>query len=111
VKVALKELRSVDIKRAQLVPSSVFASPDEVLETGELTLPQKLAILRRWEFDARRVAVVGEASMLRRIQGALETLSPRKPVVTPRQPTVGSALTPLTPLPPAPVSTKRILKL
>jgi hypothetical protein len=110
--VALKELRSVDIKRAQLVPSSVFASPDEVLETGALSLPQKLAILRRWEFDARRVAAFGEASMLRRIQGALQTLSARKPVlVTPTQPSVGAPLTPGAPLSPRPAPTKRILKL
>jgi hypothetical protein len=109
--VAVKELRSVDIKRAQLVPSSVFASPDEVLQTSALSLPQKLAILRRWEFDARRVAAFGEASMLRRIQGAIQALSIRKQAMTPLKPGAGTGLASAAPLEPDPHPAKRVLKL
>ena len=108
---ALKELRSVDIKRAQLVPSSVFASPDEVLETGALSLPQKLAILRRWEFDARRVAAFGEASMLRRIQVAIQALSVRKQPPAPFRPGAGVRLVSAAALEPGALRSKRALKL
>jgi hypothetical protein len=47
------KLSGVELKRARLVPSSVFASPREVLRSAELSRAQKIAILRRWEFDAR----------------------------------------------------------
>jgi hypothetical protein len=47
------KLNGIELKRARLVPSSAFASPDEVLDAPELSLAQKLAILRRWEFDSR----------------------------------------------------------
>jgi hypothetical protein len=47
------KLSGIELKRARLVPSSAFASPDEVLGSPELSRAQKLAILRRWEFDSR----------------------------------------------------------
>jgi hypothetical protein len=47
------KLSGIELKRARLVPSSAFASPDEVLVSPELSRTQKLAILRRWEFDSR----------------------------------------------------------
>jgi hypothetical protein len=74
----MKELRGLDLKRAQLVPSSVFASPDEVVGHPGLSPAQKLAILRRWEFDARRVAGFAgakpgsrDAGLLLRVRRAL----------------------------------------
>lgn len=77
----MKQLRGLDLKRAQLVPSSVFASPDEVLRHPELSAAQKLAILRRWEFDARRVAGFTrarpgsrDATLLLRVRRALRIL-------------------------------------
>lgn len=76
----MKELKGVDLKRACLVPSAVFASPDEVVRSERLSLAQKLAVLRRWEFDARRVAGVADGpgrsngSMLQSVQRALQTL-------------------------------------
>jgi hypothetical protein len=109
--VAVKELRSVDIKRAQLVPSSVFANPNQVVETDALSLPQKLAILRRWEFDARRVAAFGEASMLRRIQHALRALAARKPALTPFKPAGGTGLATAAPREPRPDRAPPLLKL
>lgn len=72
----MRELRGIDLKRACLVPSSVFASPDQVAGSDRLSLAQKLAILRRWEFDARRVTGFGShASMLGQVQSALQRLS------------------------------------
>jgi hypothetical protein len=50
---AMGKLSGIELKRARLVPSSVFASPDEVLQAAGLSRTQKIAILRRWEFDAR----------------------------------------------------------
>jgi hypothetical protein len=47
------KLSGIELKRARLVPSSAFASPHEVLGSPELNRAQKLAILRRWEFDSR----------------------------------------------------------
>jgi hypothetical protein len=50
----MSKLTGIELKRAQLVPSAVFASPEAVVRTPELTVLQKIAILRRWEFDLRR---------------------------------------------------------
>ena len=49
----MAKLSGIELKRARLVPSSAFASPDEVLGSPELSRAQKIAILRRWEFDSR----------------------------------------------------------
>jgi hypothetical protein len=80
----MKELRGLDLKRAQLVPSSVFTSPEEVVLHSGLSSAQKLAILRRWEFDARRTAGYGaakdaphEVGMLFRVRRALQALTSR----------------------------------
>lgn len=76
----MDELKGGDLKRACLVPSSVFASPDEVVRSERLSLAQKLAVLRRWEFDARRVAGFAgdperlDASILQSVQRALQRL-------------------------------------
>lgn len=85
----MKELRGLDLKRAQLVPSSVFSSPEEVVRHGGLSTAQKLMILRRWEFDARRTAGYaggGDGSMqdlglLFRIRRALQSLTFREPAM------------------------------
>ena len=87
----MRQLKGVDLKRACLVPSSVFASPDEVVRAPGLSPAQKLTILRRWEFDARKVsgfargseAAVGGATMLFQIQRALDALSGRAPAAQP----------------------------
>ncbi len=75
----MKQLKGIDLKRACLVPSSVFASPDQVVRATGVSLAQKLAILRRWEFDARRVNGLERgsdgATMLYQVQRALDALA------------------------------------
>jgi hypothetical protein len=82
------KLSGIELKRARLVPSSVFASPDEVVSSAELSQAQKITILRRWEFDAREaegaVIVRGDA-MLEQVRHALAALGaapPRIPAAT-----------------------------
>jgi hypothetical protein len=52
----MKPISGLDLKRARLVPASVFRSPDAVVRSRALSLSQKIEILRRWEFDARRAS-------------------------------------------------------
>lgn len=101
----MKELRGLDLKRALLVPSSVFASPEEVLYQGSLSVAQKLAILRRWEFDARRVAGYGgpagarqDIPFLMRVRRAIQRLTQSTPAPSWRKvPEMGSRTEPLRP--------------
>jgi hypothetical protein len=50
----MSKLTGIELKCAQLVPSAMFASPNAVVRSRALNLPQKIAILRRWEFDLRQ---------------------------------------------------------
>jgi hypothetical protein len=76
----------VELKRARLVPSSVFTSPDAVVRSADLSRAQKIQILRRWEFDARRTANGDPAAppgdvtgLLRQVRGALAALGALPP--------------------------------
>jgi hypothetical protein len=79
----MSKLSGIELKRARLVPSSVFASPDEVVRSGELNRAQKIAILRRWEFDARPTTIHPVARqdgpILDQIRRALVTLGAAPP--------------------------------
>ena len=80
------KLSGSELKRARLVPSAVFASPDQVLRAAGLSRVQKIAILRRWEFDARPTAahpVRQDGLMLEQIRQALVSLGAAPPVVAP----------------------------
>jgi hypothetical protein len=83
----MSKLSGVELKRARLVPSSVFASPDEVLRAAGLSRAQKIAILRRWEFDARPTAAHAAARqdgpILDQVRQALVTLGAAPPVAGP----------------------------
>jgi hypothetical protein len=75
------KLTGIELKRAQLVPSAMFTSPDAVVRSQALSLPQKIAILRRWEFDVRQggdagrpLAVSAERRLLHAVRGALADL-------------------------------------
>ena len=73
----MAKLSGIELKRARLVPSSAFASPDEVLGSLELSRAQKIAILRRWEFDSRPTtpaAVRQDGPMLDQVRQALRDL-------------------------------------
>lgn len=77
---------NIDLQQARLDPGSVFGGPEEVVEAPDLTAEQKRDILRRWEYDARGLAVAeeegmggGEASVLDRIEAALRALGERGP--------------------------------
>lgn len=53
----------IDIKQALLNPASVFKTPDEVVNSPEISHEQKIKILRRWEYDAREMEVAEEENM------------------------------------------------
>jgi hypothetical protein len=82
----MNKLTAIELKRAQLVPSAAFASPDAVVRSEALSLPQKIAILRRWEFDVRQgdadagPAVSAESRLLQAVRDALADLgAPAEP--------------------------------
>ena len=80
------KLSGLDLKRARLVPSAVFASPDEVLQAAGLSRAQKIAILRRWEFDARPARTHGarqDGLILKQIRQALISLDAVLPLALP----------------------------
>jgi hypothetical protein len=77
----MSKLTGIALKRAHLVPSATFASPAAVVRSKALTLAQKMAILRRWEFDVRqcngaRAAMVvdDEVRLLEEVRSALAAL-------------------------------------
>jgi len=80
----MSQLSGILLKRARLVPSSMFASPDAVVKSARLTLAQKIEILRRWEFDARgmteakpTVEARSDTSLIDQLRSALKALSVR----------------------------------
>jgi hypothetical protein len=78
------KLSGIELKRARLVPSSVFASPDQVVNSADLSRAQKIAILRRWEFDARGGAgVVVREIMLDQVRRALAAVGAASPLARP----------------------------
>jgi len=85
----MSKLNGVELKRARLVPSSVFTSPNAVVRSADLSRAQKIQILRRWEFDARHMldgdgAAGDVGGLLSQVEGALAALgalAPARPVV------------------------------
>ncbi|MEP0232053.1 hypothetical protein [Roseibium sp.] len=55
--------KAIDMEKALLDPSSVFASPEEVAERNDLSVEQRIEILRRWSYDAAEDAVALEEGM------------------------------------------------
>lgn len=53
----------IDQEKANLDPTSVFSTPEDVYNEETLTQEQKISILRRWEYDARELAVAEEENM------------------------------------------------
>jgi len=53
----------MNIEKALLDPTSVFARPADVLDDPSLSREEKIRILRRWEYDARELEVAEEENM------------------------------------------------
>ena len=77
----MSKLTGIALKRARLVPSAMFASPAAVVRSQALSLAQKIAVLRRWEFDLRQhgkadraAAVGGDLCLLEEVHRALAEL-------------------------------------
>jgi hypothetical protein len=52
-----------DLEKALFNPAMVFKTPQEVVDSGDLSREQKIEILRRWEYDLRELQVADEESM------------------------------------------------
>lgn len=72
------------LEQALRDPASVFASPEEAARHPALTLEQRIAALRSWEYDAAELSVAEEEGMqgpegdlLSRILRALNALTPQ----------------------------------
>jgi hypothetical protein len=48
---------------ALLDPQDFYKTPNDVLSDPDLTEPQKIEVLRRWEYDASEVSVAEEEGM------------------------------------------------
>ncbi len=78
----------IDVKTAMLDPTRVFEDPKDVVANDELTLEQKLEILRRWEYDARQLEIAEEEAgmavrrpeMFDRVLQALHTLGVKRDI-------------------------------
>ncbi len=53
----------MDFEQAKLNPARVFDSPGAVATHPALEPPQKIEILRQWEYDARELQVAAEENM------------------------------------------------
>ena len=51
------------LRDAALDPAAMFVSPQAVRDSGELTLSQKIEILKRWAYDAAEADVAAEEGM------------------------------------------------
>jgi hypothetical protein len=84
------KLTGVELRRAHLVPSSVFASPEAVLREAGLSCNEMVRILRRWEFDLRRhprPLAPEQSLMLDQVREALAQLGPTSILGAGAQPT------------------------
>lgn len=51
------------LDKAMLNPGAIFSSPSQVADNPELSLAEKLKILRSWEYDAMEISVSLEEGM------------------------------------------------
>lgn len=81
----MSKLTGIELKRAQLVPSAMFRSPRAVVRSTSLSRAQKVAVLRRWEFDLRQgtdgqaMTIGHEGRLLREVQTGLVELGSAGP--------------------------------
>ncbi len=60
----------INIEMALLDPTSIFKTPSEVVDNNSLTKEQKLAILKRWEYDAKELEIADDENMAAQNNGA-----------------------------------------
>jgi hypothetical protein len=53
----------IDVQHAKIDPASVFHYPEEVLDSPDLTLSDKISILKQWKYDALELMVAEEENM------------------------------------------------
>jgi hypothetical protein len=53
----------IDLDKARLNPSAIFASPNDVLHHRDLSRLQKIEVLRRWAQDAQALQVAEDENM------------------------------------------------
>jgi len=73
----------IDYAKALDDPAAQFAAPDDIVAATGLTNEQKIALLRRWEYDESEIAVAteegmpgGESRLLQQIAAAIAALDP-----------------------------------
>jgi hypothetical protein len=54
----------MNLQQALDDPSSIFATPADVVRSEEITPEQKIQILRRWEYEARTLEVAQDENMM-----------------------------------------------
>jgi hypothetical protein len=52
----------IDVEKALLNPAAVFKTPQQVIDTNDLSRNQKIEVLRRWEYDVREIQVLDDES-------------------------------------------------
>ena len=52
----------IDIEKALLNPVAIFKTPQQVIDTNDLSREQKIEVLRRWEYDVREIQVLDDES-------------------------------------------------
>ena len=83
MKIRTDRLSRADVDSALTSPAAVFDSPQEVVDTQELSRAEKIEILKRWELDARALQRAsdenmsgGEQPLLDEVNKALAVLDP-----------------------------------
>lgn len=63
---AWSHTREIDLEKAKRNPGAVFESPEELAAHPDLSIEQKIDLLRRWQYDASEIAVAEEEGMIQR---------------------------------------------
>lgn len=53
----------IDLERAKLNPAEVFASPQAIVDSQELSEQEKIDLLKRWAYDLKSLAIAEEENM------------------------------------------------
>ncbi|MBS0357955.1 MAG: hypothetical protein JSS53_01595 [Proteobacteria bacterium] len=53
----------INLEQARLDPAEVFRSPEEILNSDDLTRTEKIDILERWAYEERQLMIAEEENM------------------------------------------------